>query len=115
MVETLVPARAHPQLELGALDAGFEEFLAEFDELGAPPLRFAFRLSLFAGAWIAPLLVRRLPPLSRLPAGDRSAALSAMEVSNVNALRQLMRILKTVVALHYGAVPSVRKTIGYHA
>jgi hypothetical protein len=115
VIDTLLPSGADPRLPLGALQSGFDQFLAEFDAQAAPQLRSAFRWSLMASAWIAPLLVRRLPPVSRLSAADRTAALRAMERSKVVVLRQLIRVLKTVVALHYGAVPEVRQAIRYHA
>jgi fumarate reductase subunit D len=95
--------------------AGFESFWAKSNCDLAPPLRLVFRLGLFTAAWVAPLLVRRLPPLGRLSASDRERALTAMERSHVVILRQLVRILKTVAALHYGAHPDVRKATGYHA
>jgi hypothetical protein len=115
VVDALLPSGADPLLPLGLLESGFETFWAESKADLAPPLRLAFRLGLFTAAWVAPLLVRRLPPLSRLLRSDRERALTAMERSNFVFLRQLVRILKTVAALHYGAHPEVRKAIGYHA
>ena len=97
------------------MESGFEGFLGAFEAQVAPQLRSAFRWALVASIWIAPLLIRRLPPIGRLTATDRAAALRAMERSSVVALRQLVRVLKTVVALHYGAVPEVRQAIRYHA
>ena len=97
------------------MESGFERFLGDFEISAAPQLRSAFRWALLAAVWIAPLLMRRLPPIGRLEPSDRAAALRAMERSNVVAVRQLVRVLKTVVALHYGAVPEVRQAIRYHA
>ena len=115
VLEALLPAGANPLLPLGVLESGFESFLVDFESDGAPQLRWAFRLSLVAAGWFAPLLIRRLPPLTRLSPQDRERALESMDRSNITVLRQLMRVLKTVVALHYGAVLSVRQAIGYHA
>ena len=115
VLDALLPAGANAELPLGALDSGFEDFLVDFESQGAAQLRWTFGLSLFAAAWVAPLLIRRLPPLTRLAPGDRERALESMDRSNVTILRQLMRVLKTVVGLHYGAVPAVRRAIGYHA
>jgi hypothetical protein len=42
-------------------------------------------------------------------------ALAAMERSRLPELRQLVRVLKTVVSLHFGALPQVRQAIGYHS
>jgi hypothetical protein len=114
VLDALLPAGANAELPLGALDSGFEDFLAEFESQGATQLRWAFGLSLVAAAWLAPLLIRRLPPLTRLEPDDRERALESMDRSNITILRQLMRVLKTVVGLHYGAVPGVRRAIGYH-
>jgi hypothetical protein len=115
VLDALLPSGADSRLPIGVIESGFDTFLVESESEIAPQLRRAFKLALVAAAWVAPLLIRRRPPLTRLPALDRERALEAMENSNVVVLRQLMRVLKTVVALHYGALPAVRKAIGYHA
>jgi hypothetical protein len=115
VIDTLLPSSADPRLPLGALESGFEDFLDEFEAGASPRLREAFGWALFAAAWVAPLLIRRLPPISRLEPAERTAALQAMERSRLAALRQLMRVLKTVVALHYGGLPAVRQAVSYHA
>ena len=114
MIDTLLPSSANQRLPFGAIATGFEEFLADFEAQGAPQLQAVFRVALFAAAWVAPLLVRRLPPLSRLTPTERADALGAMERSRLAPVRQLLRVLKTVVALHYGALPEVRRVIRYH-
>lgn len=113
VLDTLLPPGSHPVLGLGISDTGFDLFLEEFDRVAPPHLRRAFRWGLLGGGWIAPLLVRRLPPLTRLRPADREAALMAMAASRVPELRQLMAVLKTVVSLHYGSLPAVRQAIGY--
>lgn len=115
VIDALLPADADERLPVGVLDSGFEAFLDDFARLAAPNLQRGFWISLLAAGWVAPLLVRRLPPLSRLPLGDRGRALEAMERSRLAVLRQLLSVLKTVVSLHYGAVPEVRRAIGYGA
>ena len=114
MLGALLPSGASLRLELGLLDTGFAEFLAEFEAIAPVGFRRIFRLGLLAAAWVAPLLIRRLPPLSRLPQADRERALAAMERSGLPELRQLLRVVKAVVSLHYGALPAVRQAIGYH-
>lgn len=99
----------------GVLETGFEGFLTEFEAVAPSHLRRAFRLALVAAGWAAPILIGRPPPLSLLSSGDRTRALAAMESSRMPELRQLARVLKTVVGLHYGALPHVRQTIGYHS
>jgi hypothetical protein len=42
---------------------------------------FVFRLSLFAFTWLAPLMILRLPPFSRLPHEDRLRAMHRFENS----------------------------------
>jgi fumarate reductase subunit D len=113
VMDALLPARAHPVLESGIVDTGFQEFIDDFARTAPPHLWRAFRIGLFAAAWVAPLLIRRLPSIARLGAADRESALAAMAGSNVPELRQLISVVKTVAALHYGALPSVRKAIGY--
>ena len=114
VLETLLPGGASAILPLGVLETGFDEFLVDFAELGAVDLQRAFRIALFGAGWIAPLLVGCRPPLSRLSPAQRELALTAMDGSRPAVLRQLVRVLKTVVGLHYGALASVRRTIGYH-
>ena len=114
VLDTLLPSGANTVLPLGLLESGFDEFLLEFQTSSAPQLRTAFRLGLMAGSWVAPLLIGRPPPLSRLSPTDRERALVAMDRSSITVLRQLSRVLKTVCALHYGALPEVRRAIGYH-
>lgn len=113
VLDTLLPPGAHPLLPLGIVETGFEEFLADFDRSAPPHLRRAFRAGLLAGGWVAPLLVGRVPPLSRLRTSDRARALAALEASRVPELRQLVSVLKTVASLHYGALPAVREAIGH--
>lgn len=113
VLDALLPPGAHPLLTLGIAGTGFEPFLEDFEKTSPPHLRRAFRLGLLAGGWVAPLLVRRLPPISRLGMLDRERALAAMEASSVPELRQLVSVLKTVISLHYGGLPAVRKAIGY--
>ncbi len=115
VLDTLLPAGAHPALPRGVLETGFDAFLADLERDAPARLRRAFRLGLFAAGWVAPLLVRRAPPLSRLAAADRERALEAMERSRFAIPRQLLSVLKTVVALHYGALDDVRRAIGYGA
>lgn len=110
---SLLPARAHPVLGLGILDTEIGAFMTDFRKTSPPHLWRAFRLGLFSAAWVAPLLVRRLPPIARLGESDRERALAAMASSGVPELRQLVGVLKTVVGLHYGGLPEVRASIGY--
>lgn len=113
VLDALLPAGAHPLLKSGITDSGFEAFLSDFEGASPRDLRRAFRVGLFAGAWIAPLLVRRVPPITRLSGPDRERALAAMAASSVPEIRQLLSVLKTVVSLHYGGLATVRKAIGY--
>lgn len=113
VLETLLPADANPLLPTGVISTGIEDFLDEFARASPEHLRRALRVGLFAGAWIAPLLVRRVPPITRLKEADRERALAAMAESRVPELRQLISVLKTVISLHYGGLQSVREAIGY--
>lgn len=115
VLEALLPGGVNPILPLGVMESGFEAFLDEFEALGAIELRRVFRIGLVGAGWIAPLLVGRLPPLSRLSPAARERSLAAMETSEVTLLRQLVRVLKTVVGLHYGSLPAVRRSVGYHS
>ena len=110
----LLPSKSSPVLPLGLMDTGFEAFLVDFDRAAPAAFRQVFRLALFVSGWVAPFLIGRLPPISRLSQEDREKALGTMARSRVPELRQLVTVLKTVASLHYGGLPEVRQAIGYH-
>jgi hypothetical protein len=113
ILDTLVPAGAHPALKIGILDAGFDEFWTEVERTALPGWRWGLRAALFAANWISPLLIRSLPPLAMHTRSTRVRALAAMETSRVSLLRQIMVLLKTIVSFCYGADPNVRTAVGY--
>ncbi len=112
VLDTLLPSGAHPDLKLGALSAGFEDFLPHFERTAAFPMRLGFRAALFASVWIAPLLILRLPPFDRLKKKDREKALEALGKSRIYVLRQLLLLLKSIVCFSYAVHPEVRKALG---
>jgi hypothetical protein len=99
----------------GALDAGFEAFEAGFTKDAPRVMRLGWRAALFAAAWVSPLLIRRLPPLDRLPAAEREAALEAMGKSRLYLVRQSFLLLKAVTSFGYGSTKAVRREVGYDA
>jgi hypothetical protein len=109
VLDTLLPAGAHPALNYGVFDAGFKDF----DRTTLPSLRWGFRAALLAAIWIAPLLIFRFPPLIIYARPTRERALAAMASSRIYVLRQLFGVLKTTVGFCYGADPNVRDAIGY--
>jgi hypothetical protein len=113
VLDALLPARAHPVLTAGIAETSFGTFLDDFEKASPRHLLRAFRIGLLAAGWLSPVLVRRAPPITRLSEPERERALGAMEASRVPELRQLVSVLKTVVSLHYGALPAVRGSIGY--
>ena len=115
VIDTLLPANADARLPLGAIEAGFPAFHAELQRTATPLIRRGFRAATFAATWIAPLLIRRRPPLGRHPRDVREQALEAMATSRIALLRQLLVLLKIIVAMSYGADPSVRRAVGYAA
>jgi hypothetical protein len=111
VVDTLLPAGAHPALGRGALDAGFESFLEGFDRTAPVRLRQGFHIGVAAATWVAPVLIGRVPPITLHRRETREHVLEAM--SRWYLLRQLLTVMKAVVALCYGADPDVRAAIGY--
>lgn len=99
----------------GALEAGFADFELGFSSDAPLPMRLGWRAALFAGAWISPLLIGRLPPLDRLAPGEREAALEAMGKSRFYLIRQVFLLLKAVTSFGYGSAPVVRRAVGYDA
>lgn len=113
VIDTMLPSGAHPALALGAFDAGFDDFYDEFARTAVGSMRLAFGTAIFVATWIAPLLIRRLPPLARHGRADRERSLSALATSRSPLLRQLVVVLKAVICLGYGADAGVRRAIGY--
>ncbi len=112
VLDTLLPTQRHEALRGGIFDVGFDAFYDDFQQRANRTWRLGFRTSLWAAAWVAPLLIRRIPPLSRHDQAARERALAAMGSSRVHVLRQLSFVLKNVAAFCYGADPSVRAVIG---
>jgi hypothetical protein len=113
VLDTLLPSHAHPVLDLGLFDAGFDAFWADLERSALPAWRWGFRAAVFTAVWVSPLLIRRLPPLTRLDRPTRERALAALGDSNVYLLRQMLTLLKTMAGLCYGADPRVRQALGY--
>jgi len=113
VLDTLLPAQSHPALPRGLFEAGFDSFHLDFENSAVPSLRWGFRAALFVATWLAPLLIRRLPPLTRLDRPTRERALLALETSRFYLLRQMLLLLKTTVCFCYGADPAVRDAVGY--
>lgn len=97
----------------GAFDAGFEGFYARFEETALPEMRLGFKAALFVGVWVAPLLIGRLPPISRLSSEDGARALEGLGKSRFYLIRQMLLLLKAIVSFHYGAQRPVRDAIGF--
>jgi len=113
VLDTLLPSEGNQVLKYGVLDTDFEAFCSDFERTALPAWRWGFYLALWVANWIAPLLIYRLPPLTRHDRRTRERALTVMETSRVYVLRQLMGLLKTIVCFGYGADQNVRNAIGY--
>jgi hypothetical protein len=113
VLTTLLPAEAHPRLASGLTDGTIDEFWSEFERTALPGPRVGFQAAFFTATWIAPLLIRRLPPLSLHDDATRARALNALGKSRLPILRQMLGLLKTIASFCYGADPDVRAAIGY--
>lgn len=97
---------------LPELGTRFDAFYAGFQSAAPAPMRLAFLAACELAFFVSPLLIGRLPPLTRLSAADRERALAALGKSRFYLLRQQLLVLKTVAALDYGARPEVRRALG---
>ena len=113
VLTTLLPSGAPRDLPFGIFDAGFEAFHEDFTRTAGLPLRFGFGAALFAAAWLAPLLVGLLPPITWYDRPNRERVLSAMAGSRFYVLRQAMLVLKAVSCFGYGADTAVRDAVGF--
>ena len=109
--DALLPADPGRQPPLGLFDAGFDDFYPEFMRTSPRDVRLAVRGALLAAGWLSPLLIRRLPPFSRLGPEDRERALEAMGKSRSYLLRQALMLLKAAASFCYGAHPEVREAL----
>ena len=91
------------------LDWVEEEAMATLKNAG-PRARLLFLSALYLVAWLAPLAVRRLPTLSRLPLALRITALSKLEESALFA--PLILGLKTVLCFIYYEQPATLRELG---
>ena len=71
VLDALLPSGASSLLPQGLANTGFEDFLVEFDAAAPADFRRVFWLALVTAGWVAPLLIGRLPPMSRLNSQDR--------------------------------------------
>jgi hypothetical protein len=103
---------AEPPLP-GVLDTDFDGFVRSFLPSAHPLLSLGFRAGCLAAAWVSPVLIRRVPPITRLSPADRERALDAFSRTRVHSLRRLSGALRLVVALGYGGDERVRAAIGF--
>lgn len=113
MLDALLPGlqEAGPPLP-GALETDVEGFLRSFLPTAPPLVRLGFRMGCLAGVWVAPLLIRRRPPITRLAPADRERALEALSRTRLHSMRRLFGLLRLVIALGYGGDERVRAAIG---
>ncbi len=72
--------------------------------------RLLFSTALFLVAWLAPLWVRRLPTITRLPLPLRITAIAELEASPLGA--PLLLGLKTVLCFIYYEQPEALRELG---
>jgi len=112
VIEAMVPEGGHPSLP-GAFSSGFAQFHARFQETALLSMRLGFWAALLAGAWLAPILIGKLPPITRLSIDDRERALEALGKSRFYFVRQMLLLLKAIISFHYGAQRDVRDALGF--
>lgn len=113
VLDTFLPSQAHPNLPHGLFDVGFDDFYADFKKQAIPSIIFGFQFALFLAIWVAPLLLRKIPPITLYDRTERERILNAMYASRSYLIRQMFLIIKMTVCFCYGAAPEVRNAIGY--
>ena len=113
VLDTLIPSDAHPDLTLGLLDAGFEDFYNELAASTPLAMRVGLRATLFVAIWLAPLLIGKVPPITLYDRETREQALQAMASSRSNLLRQMIFLMKMNAGFCYGANAEVRDAVGF--
>lgn len=100
------PDGAPPAGRLDWLTAELDDYL---DKAGARA-RLVFGLSLFAVAWVAPLLIFKWPTLTRLDRLTRIRALERMEASFLSAA---VLAVKAFLCVVYYEHPDVQREVGH--
>jgi len=95
-----------PTTRLHRLAAEFDDFLVS----AGTRARILLRVSAALATWLGPLLVRRLPPLSRLKKAERINALDALESS---AIGTPLFALKAILSLLYYEHPDAADEVGF--
>jgi hypothetical protein len=113
LLDTLLPQGAHPEMPLGIADVNFDAYYADFKRSAMFPMWIGFVAALFVAIWIAPLLIRKLPPITLYDRDTRERILMALYNSKYNILRQIIFLLKATVSFCYGADDRVRDALGY--
>ncbi|MBX7149165.1 hypothetical protein K1X76_08760 [bacterium] len=113
VLETLLPSTPDEKLKPGIEDVAFGNFYKNFEQTSIWQFRFTFKLALFIAIWIAPLLRRKIPPISLYDAPERTEILYALYKAPINLFRQLMIMLKLVSSLAYAPDSRVREALGY--
>lgn len=113
VLDALLPATSDPTLPLGLFEAGFDDFLADFEKTASPSMRLGFKAALWTAAWAAPALIGKAPPISLYDRPTRERILEAMGRSSLYSMRQMLLLLKAVSSFCYGAHPEVRKAVGF--
>ena len=80
------------------IDWLIDEFV-DFLQQAGPRSRLILEGGLFCSAWLAPVLIRRRPPLARLPLDERCQALEAFE--NTPAGLALLSVKAIFSILYY--------------
>lgn len=113
VLDTLLPSGASERVPYGLLDVDFERFYEKLCREAPIAMLVGFHAALTSAIWVAPLLIGKLPPLSRLSRDDREAALRALGKSRYNVLRQMLLILKATSGFCYGGDVRVRDSIDF--
>ncbi len=112
VLETLLPSTPGEKLSVGIHDVAFTNFYKNFQQTAIWQMRLTFKVALFVAIWLAPLLARKIPPISLYNESDRTKILEALYKAPFNLFRQLVVMLKLTVSLAYAPDSRVREVLG---
>jgi hypothetical protein len=113
VIDTLIPDDAHPQLKHGALKLGYAQYYEQWRKEAVFAMVFGFRFALFLAIWVAPLLIRKIPPITLYDRETRERIILALYTSKLYLFRQMFLLLKATILFHYAAQPEVRDAVGF--
>ncbi len=105
---TIFPPLPEQGFELGIVDMNVEQFVDETRARSPAITAFGIRFAIWFAALSPLFVIGRFATLAGLSQDDRERVMSALMMSPIYLVRQMVLILKATGALLYGGHPAIR-------